>query len=81
MWLVCVRVCVHVCVCVRVGLAPQVPLPFYFFKPLQCSDVQNETRKRECNIMLCKVDFWFCSDFFCFLILFRFACCGPGGFP
>lgn len=52
-----------------------MPLPFYFLKPLQCSDVQNGTRKRECNIMPCKVVFWF--GFFYFILL----AVGPGGFP
>lgn len=76
---VCVCLCAHVCARVCVRLTPQVPLPFYFLKPSQCSDVQNETRKRECNIMPCKVGFWlFC---FGFLILFYFACSRPGGFP
>lgn len=77
---VCGYVCVWVRVCVRARLAPQVPLPFCFLKPLQCSDVQNGTRKRECNIMPCKVGvFLVCLVVFSFILFCRLW--GPVSFP
>lgn len=58
------------CVCVR--LTPQVPVPFCFSKPVQCSDVQNETGKE--NVLFCHVKLvFFGGGFWFFLILFRFA--------
>lgn len=52
------------CACVCVQLTPQVPVPFYLLKPVQCSDVQNETGKE--NVIFCHVKLGFFGGCFVF---------------